>query len=104
MLCGAGVLRHTRAPRLVALIYVSHPVWPPCVTYFLLLRPLALNLGVTFLGGEFGLSLLLFYPPPSIPLRAIPLKDTGTCFLLLQSCAQIKALLVTLHLGWIVIS
>jgi len=98
VLCGAGVLRHTRAPRLVALIYVSHPVWPPCVTYFLLLRPLALNLGVTFLGGEFGLSLLLFYPPPSIPLRAIPLKDTGTCFLLLHSCAQIKALLVTLHL------
>ena len=79
-LYGAGILHHTRAPGLPAPIYVSHPVWPTCVTYFLLLRPLARNLGVTFLGGDFGLSLLLFYPPPSIPLRAIPLKDTGRCF------------------------
>jgi len=97
-LCGAGVLHHTRAPGLAAPIYVSHPVWPTCVTYFLLLRPLARTLGVTFLGGEFGLSLLLFYPAQSIPLRAIPMKGTGKCFLLLHSCAQIEALLVTLHL------
>ena len=74
------------------------PCMATCVAYFLLLRPLAHTLGVTFLGGEFGLSLLLFYPTQSIPLRAIPMEGTGKCFLLLPLCAQIQALLVTLHL------
>ena len=97
-LYGAGILHHTRAPGLAAPIYVSHPVWPTCVTYFLLLRPLARTLGVTFLGGEFGLSLLLFYPTQSIPLRAFPLKGTGRCFLLYIDVPKFSALLVTLHL------